>query len=178
MKYFQLLIEILTVYKNSRKTGRVECHNNDEFEYSMRLIKRFDLKYISYVKKSKDNKKIIYIYFSKNEKIVQKLYYYHHDPTASLVHDFRDLNEIIGKLYKYPTCCINIFINNQKEVIQDNDNAILLKTLHNSKSKIFNICMNRFSKYTPIFHLPHSFDCKKSIKIGKNNLRPQEIHGL
>ncbi|MBU1177445.1 hypothetical protein KKH96_03305 [Patescibacteria group bacterium] len=43
---------------------------------------------------------------------------------------------------------------------------ILANSSGNSFNKAVNICQNN----NPLFHLPHSFNCKKSISAGKENL--------
>jgi len=154
------LITILTVYKDKRDLGRIGCFCKSQLKQCVSFVEGLDLKY-------KVHDKYL-IYLSKKENLIKKAIQFHH--FSNKVKEPELGNIVLGKLYGYPDCCIKIFIENDKLTRQDNDLGILLKSFENSKSNIFPIYTNWFFTCKPVLHLPHSFDCQSSIKIGKQNL--------
>lgn len=75
----------------------------------------------------------------------------------------------LGELLGYPECCIDFFIENMEMQAKKN-NDFVLPILENSNGFRFPKEMNIAARYfdfniLPFF--PHSFNCKKSLKIGK-----------
>lgn len=75
----------------------------------------------------------------------------------------------LGELLGYPECCIDFFINNMEKQSKTN-NDFVLPILENSEGFRFPKELNIAARYfdfniLPFF--PHSFNCKKSLKIGR-----------
>jgi len=155
------IITILTVYKDKRDLGRISCFYKSRLEECLSLISELGLKHRIY-----DNH---LIYLSKKEDLIEKAIQLHHFSNG--VEKSKSGNTVLGKLYGYPDCCIRMFEGNTRLTKQNDDLGILLKSLENSKSNIFPIYTNWFFTCKPVLHLPHSFDCQDSVKIGKQNLK-------
>jgi len=79
----------------------------------------------------------------------------------------------VGELLGYPKCCIDFFMEN-KEKQQKIQNDYILPALNNSKGFNFSFYTNYVIRYfdiTLLSHFPHSFECKDSIRLAKNNLK-------
>jgi len=77
-----------------------------------------------------------------------------------------------GELLGYPKCCIEFFIANEEKQ-QKIQNDYVLPALNNSEGFKFKFYTNyaiRYFDITLLSHFPHSFHCKESINIAKNNL--------
>tara|TARA_Y100000310_G_scaffold144397_1_gene143684 strand:- start:1336 stop:2178 length:843 start_codon:yes stop_codon:yes gene_type:complete len=84
----------------------------------------------------------------------------------------------IGELLGYPKCCIDFFMEN-KEKQQKIQNDYILPALSNSEGFKFPFYTNHAIRYfdiTLLSYFPHSFDCKKSAEIAKNNLQCIKKH--
>jgi hypothetical protein len=84
----------------------------------------------------------------------------------------------VGELLGYPKCCIDFFIEN-KEKQQEIQNDYILPALNNSEGFKFPFYTNyaiRYFDITLLSHFPHSFNCKYSIEIAKNNLQCIKKH--
>jgi len=82
-------------------------------------------------------------------------------------------DKAIGKLLGYPECCVDFFIKN-KDKQQKLQNDYILPALNNSNGFEFPFYTNyaiRYFDITLLSHFPHSFHCKESIEIAKNNLQ-------
>ena len=87
-------------------------------------------------------------------------------------------DEAIGKVLGYPQCCIDFFMEN-KEKQQKIQNDYILPALNNSEGFEFPFYTNyaiRYFDITLLSHFPHSFNCKDSIEIAKNNLQCIKKH--
>lgn len=123
---------------------------------------------------------VINIYISSSSKLAKKAY------EAEIIGD----RELLGELLGYPKCCVKSFVDNFSK---NKDFTILTyKNTHNKPSFFCNNIFvfdsklgpgntkevfsknNLFFKKTKdlflINHVPCSFNCKKSIKIGKKTL--------
>tara|TARA_Y100000310_G_scaffold342824_1_gene447666 strand:+ start:1686 stop:2528 length:843 start_codon:yes stop_codon:yes gene_type:complete len=103
----------------------------------------------------------IYLSKDKNKAIFLKLLESKNDDKA------------VGELLDYPQCCIDFFMKN-KEKQQKIQNDYILPALNNSEEFKFPFYTNHAIRYfdvTLLSHFPHSFNCKESIEIAKNNLQ-------
>ena len=76
----------------------------------------------------------------------------------------------LGLLLGYPKCCCEFFEKNFNEKNAD----LTLKTLENSDGYEFTFYNNIAARHFDVSllsHFPHSFECKPSIEIAKNNLK-------
>src|SRR3989338_8895616 len=81
----------------------------------------------------------------------------------------------LGLLFGYPKCCCDFFEKNFGE----NKSDLTLKTLENSDGYEFPFYTNVAARHFDVSllnHFPHSFDCKPSIDIAKNNLKVIQKH--
>ena len=125
-------------------------------------------------------KPVIMIYYSSDKELCRKAW----------KAEKRGDRKTFGKLLGYPECCVDNFIENHK-------NDLTLISLRNVKTKPSFYCNNLFvfdsklrSFDLPIYynnfkifesqnvkdlflirHVPCSFDCKKSVNIGKSTLK-------
>tara|TARA_Y100000031_G_scaffold156445_1_gene211014 strand:+ start:1695 stop:2480 length:786 start_codon:yes stop_codon:yes gene_type:complete len=152
IKNIRSLITILSVYHDKRILGRLSFHQKSQFKIYRSFIKELGLK-----QKTHGH----FLFISQNEDIIKQAIKYHYKENKNIS---------LGRLYGYPKCCIKIFSDNQELAIGNNDLGILLKAFENSQSNIFSIYTNWFSRHKLILHLPHSFDCGPSVKIGRQNL--------
>jgi len=185
MKAIGPLISILSVKKDLRPIGRVECFSKDESDTAIEEIKKFSLCYGTVNRSGGIRSNVVktHIYFVKNENSRGKI-----DSLINLCqrenrnHEmFIDANRKIGQMYNYPECCINWFLDfltdwfdksmkDKTSFAEPSNDLMLLDILSNSKGNSFNKAVNCCQNDSPIIHLPHSFKCRKSIKIGKDNL--------
>ena len=168
------LITILSVYENKRNLGRVDSLDKNQLKLYSFFIKKLGLQQKTYpiigTKKEKTFGAKYLIYLSKKKDLIEKAVWYHHIYPRNKKIESENENIILGRLYGYPNCCIQVFLKNNKLTRENKDLEILLKVFKDSQSNIFPIYTNRFSPYKMILHLPHSFNCQASIKIGKQNL--------
>jgi len=109
------------------------------------------------------NNGLYHIYISKDKNKVTFL---------KLLEDKND-DKAIGELLGYPKCCIEFFMEN-KDNQQKLQNDYILPALNNSQGFEFPFYNNyavRYFDITLLSHFPHSFNCKDSIEIAKNNLQ-------
>ena len=157
------LLNILTVGENKRKLGRIENLINARF--FIEYCKKSNLKYYHHI-----SKKLRYLpfFFAKKESYIKRALRYH------CFDDYRgnitDSNIVLGHLYGYPDCCIKIFIDNIKLMNQDKNFQLRMKILKMSKNQLLPVYTNNFGVFTPIFHHVHSYRCRRSVEIGKENL--------
>ena len=100
------------------------------------------------------------VYVSKDKEMAEK---------AKLMEENNKHKEL-GLLLGYPECCCNFFVNNFDEKNTD----LTLKILQNSNGYEFPFYTNIAARHFDVSllsHFPHSFDCKPSIEIAKNNLK-------
>jgi len=181
----KLIINILSIKKDIRPIGRIECFSQKKIDFFVKKIKSFSL-YYKIVNESDDvrSKEVkAHIYFSKNKKNKKKinrlieLYRSENHNDEALIKTNREA----GRIYGYPDCCIDWFVdflidwfaeNKKKQIgfIEPSQDLINLKILANSSGNSFNKAVNICQNNNPLFHLPHSFNCKKSISAGKENL--------
>ena len=112
------------------------------------------------ISKNAAQKGYFFVYLSKNKEIVEK---------AKLMEEKNNHFEL-GLLLGYPKCCCEFFENNFNEKNID----LTLKTLENSNGFEFSFYTNIAARHFDVSllsHFPHSFDCKPSIEIAKNNLK-------
>lgn len=75
----------------------------------------------------------------------------------------------LGLILGYPKCCCEFFEKNFSEENSD----LTLKILNSSSGFEFPFCSNIAARHFDVSllsHFPHSFHCKPSIEIAKNNL--------
>lgn len=186
-----VLIALLTVKKNIRPVGRIECYSKKELDSFLEKIKDFSL-HCKIIDKSDDvkNKEVkMHIYFSKNKQNKEKIDKLVELDEKGSYNDetFAKMNKEMGKIYNYPDCCIDWFVDfllnwfseNKKskiKLIEPNYGSISLKVLSNSKGNSFNKAVNCCQNDSPLLHIPHSFKCRKSISIGKESLKILKEH--
>ena len=168
------LITILSVYKNCRTLGRVDCSNKSQLGICKFFIGKLGLKQktvsITSIEDKKNWRPKYLIYIAQKENVAGEAVRLHHFFGRNKNARQESTNIALGKLYGYPDCCIQYFLENNKFVLKNDDLGILFKTFENSGSSIFSIYTNRFSSHHSILHLPHSFKCKPSVEIGKQHL--------
>lgn len=168
------LLAILTVKDNLRKGGRLELPNKKRVIYYTNILNQMEIKSRVIPVKYKENKNkfvtSFLVYFAKNIGVMEKLIYLNHVCVNLKQDNFEKINTLIGTIYGYPDCCIKMFLNNQYSVMKNDDLEIMLNALRNSGANVFPVYTNRFSPYSPILHLPHSFKCRKSVILAKKNL--------
>ena len=101
-----------------------------------------------------------FVYLSKDKEIVEK---------AKLMEE-NNAHKELGSLLGYPECCCEFFEKN----FSDNITDLTLAILENSDGYEFPFYTNIAARHFDISllsHFPHSFECKPSIEIAKNNLR-------
>ena len=112
------------------------------------------------IPKNNAQKGHFFVYLSKSKEIAEK---------AKLMEEKNEHKEL-GLLFGYPKCCCEFFEKNFNE--QNTD--LTLKILENSKGYEFPFYNNIAARHFDVAllsHFPHSFECKLSIEIAKNNLR-------
>ena len=100
-----------------------------------------------------------FVYLSKDKKIAQE----------AKIAEADSNHTRLGLLLGYPECCCNFFASN----FNDESSDLTLKILQNSYGFEFQFYNNVAARHFDIAllnHFPHSFDCKPSIEIAKNNL--------
>ena len=101
-----------------------------------------------------------FVYLSKNKDIAEK----------SKLTEEKDKYFEFGLLLGYPKCCCEFFEKN----FDENNTDLTLKTLENSngyKFQFYNNIAARHFDVSLLSHFPHSFECKPSLEIAKNNLK-------
>ena len=105
------------------------------------------------------------VYLSKNKDIAEKT------KLAEQNNNHKELGLLLG----YPKCCCEFFEKN----FDGSNSDLTLKTLENSDGCEFpfynNIAARHFD-VSLLSHFPHSFLCKPSIDIAKNNLKVIQKH--
>lgn len=101
-----------------------------------------------------------FVYLSKDMETAEK---------AKLEEEKNNHKEL-GLLFGYPKCCCKFFEKNFNE----NNMDLTLKTLENSNGYAFSFYNNIAARHFDVSllsHFPHSFQCKPSIELAKNNLK-------
>jgi len=180
------LITILAIKEDIKPIGRIDCFLEKDLDFYIEKMRNFSLYYkiVSKSENVKSEKVKKHIYFSKykknKEKINRLIKLYKGGNYNN--ETFAKANKEMGKIYGYPNCCINWFIDflsnwfieNEKskiKLIEPSHSLIILKILSNSKVNLFDKVVNCCQNDNPISHLPHSFKCRKSINIGRENLK-------
>ena len=118
------------------------------------------------VDKNSKQKGYLFVYLSKSKGTSEK---------AKLMEENNNHKEL-GLLLGYPKCCCEFF---EKNFDEKKNTDLTLKTLENSDGYEFpfynNIAARHFD-VSLLSHFPHSFECKPSIEIAKNNLRIIKKH--
>ena len=112
------------------------------------------------IPKNDARKGYLFIYLSKNKETAEK---------AKLAEEDNNHKEL-GLLLGYPKCCCEFFEKNFNEKNTD----LTLKALENSDGYEFEFYNNIAARHFDVSllsHFPHSFECKPSIEIAKNNLK-------
>ncbi|MBZ9572756.1 DUF483 domain-containing protein [Patescibacteria group bacterium] len=106
------------------------------------------------------------LYFSKSKKIVEKAIEFSHSESS----DSTKNNRRLGKLYGYPKCCIDFFINldNNLKSKEKREFNYLEKAAANSSLNKFPFLTNRFTLNPFVFHVPCSFNCETTIRLAEN----------
>ena len=105
-----------------------------------------------------------FVYVSKSRDLAEKA------KTAEEKNRHFELGTILG----YPKCCCDFFEKNFNESNTD----LTLKTLKYSSGLEFPFYSNIAARHfdvSLISHFPHSFECKPSIEVAKNNLKTIKI---
>ena len=164
-------IQIASVAKKIREYGRFETSKTNELIPFLNLIKGFNLNY----KIFKSNSKAFFVYFSKKHNNFDKLIDLHHKNKNKNLKEFSRTNTTLGKMYGYPSCCINFFSENGRNIINQNDFPLIKETIKNTvkekQNNFLPLYTNIFSVNSLIFHIPHSFYCNHSINLAKNQLQ-------
>jgi len=87
----------------------------------------------------------------------------------------KESHKELGLILGYPKCCCEFFEKNFSEKSTD----LTLKSLENSDGYEFPFYTNVAARHFDVAllsHFQHSFDCKPSIEIAKNNLKTINMH--
>lgn len=117
------------------------------------------------ISKNSARKGYFFIYLSKNKETAEK---------AKLIEESNKHKEL-GLLLGYPECCCEFFEKN----FNGQNTDLTLKILENSDGYEFPFYSNVAARHFDVAllsHFPHSFECKPSIEIAKNNLKTIEKH--
>ena len=112
------------------------------------------------IPKNSAQKGHFFVYLSKSNEIAEK---------AKSMEEKNNHLEL-GLLLGYPKCCCEFFEKNFDEKNTD----LTLKILKNSDGYEFPFYTNIAARHFDVAllsHFPHSFECKESINIAKNNLK-------
>lgn len=112
------------------------------------------------IPKNAAEKGYFFVYLSKNKETAEK---------AKLMEEKNNHVEF-GLLLGYPKCCCEFFKKNFNERNAD----LTLKSLENSigfEFSFYNNIAARHFDVSLLSHFPHSFECKESISMAKNNLK-------
>lgn len=112
------------------------------------------------IPKNGAQKGYFFVYLSESKETAEK---------AKLMESSNNHKEL-GLLLGYPACCCEFFEKNFNEKSTD----LTLKTLENSNGCEFEFYNNIAARHFDVAllsHFPHSFECKPSIEIAKNNLK-------
>ena len=112
------------------------------------------------IPKNSEQKGYFFVYLSKSKETAEK---------AKLMEGKNNHLEL-GLLLGYPNCCCEFFENHFNEKNTD----LTLRVLENSNGFEFPFYTNIAARHFDVAllsHFPHSFECKPSIEIAKNNLR-------
>ena len=112
------------------------------------------------IPKNSAEKGYLFIYLSKNKATAEKA------KTAEENNNHKELGLLLG----YPECCCEFFEKNFSEKNTD----LTLKVLESSDGYEFPFYSNIAARHFDVAllsHFPHSFECKPSIEIAKNNLK-------
>jgi|SRR3989338_2270851 len=115
--------------------------------------------------KSSWRKGYFFVYLSKNKETAEKA------KSAEGENNHIEFGLLLG----YPKCCCEFFEENFDEKNTD----LTLKILENSNGNEFTFCNNIAARHFDVAllsHFPHSFECKPSIEIAKNNLKTIQKH--
>ncbi len=106
-----------------------------------------------------------FVYVSKNRDLAEK----------AKIAEGKNNHFEFGLILGYPKCCCDFFEKN----FDENNTDLTLKTLKYSTGVEFpfhtNIAARHFD-VSLLSHFPHSFNCKPSIEMAKNNLKVIEKH--
>lgn len=175
-------LDVLYVIKGNKIVSRISIGENNANKIKLFLekyrIKTYlsDFKILNQIDKNREfsDKGIkvskdadvpgkFFMYISKSEKLAKR--------AKEL--EAEDRHKELGLLLGYPECCCRFFEKNFKtESKKKNDYT--LATLRNSNSFKFPFYTNiaiRHMDIALLSHFPCSFQCKKSIKIAKDNLK-------
>ena len=117
------------------------------------------------IPKNAAQKGYFFVYLSKSKETAKK---------AKLMEGKNNHLEL-GLLLGYPKCCCEFFEKNFNEKNTD----LTLRTLENSNGYEFSFYNNIAARHFDVAllsHFPHSFECKPSINIAKNNLKIIQKH--
>lgn len=81
----------------------------------------------------------------------------------------------LGMLLGYPKCCCDFFEKNFNEANTDLT-LMTLKYSHGFEFPFYSNIAARHFDVSLLSHFPHSFECKPSVEIAKNNLKIIEKH--
>jgi len=112
------------------------------------------------IQKNAPKKGHFLVYLSKDKKIAQE---------AKIMEENNNPKEL-GLLLGYPECCCDFFVGN----FNGKNTDLTLKILENSNGYEFPFYTNIAARHFDVAllsHFPHSFECKPSIEIAKNNLK-------
>lgn len=119
------------------------------------------------IKISKDSaeKGYFFVYASKSKDLVEK---------AKLMEE-KSSHKELGLILGYPKCCCGFFEKN----FNGKNTDLTLNVLENSNGYEFPFYTNIAARHFDIAllsHFPHSFECKPSVEIAKNNLKIIQKH--
>ena len=117
------------------------------------------------IPKNSAQKGYFFVYLSKNKETAEK----------AKIAEGKNNHLEFGLILGYPKCCCEFFENH----FDGKNTDLTLKALENSKGyefPFYNNIATRHFDVSLLSHFPHSFDCKPSIEIAKNNLKIIQTH--
>lgn len=159
VKGWRPFIEIMTVFEDLRKLGRVENSSAEELEISKKVAENLGLKTKVFKQKvSGLEKELFFLLVSKKADILESAEEFHFGDENN------DVNMKLGNLYGYPECCIRHFNENIDLMIQEKDLELKLKTIKKDGSGKYSFLMNNFNKSGFVFHHTCSYSCKETFR--------------
>ena len=87
--------------------------------------------------------------------------------------EFKNDHRSLGLLLGYPSCCVDFFVKNEPERSKKDSDYVVcsLKNSKNVRHPYFKNLCKRHVDIVLLSHFPCSFDCEKSVEIGKRRMR-------
>jgi hypothetical protein len=160
--------DLIAVKHGLKKTTRIQCNNEAEYERIMKDFRKHSLKTVISDKKLFGNHNI---YISAKKAWAEKAKEV--DPSYKIIAENYSFNDALpwvreySELLSYPECCVSEYIENTLA----NRGIPDIKAFCKIPEKIdfrMNNCLNGFSNFYLSFHFPCSWSCRATLKYQSN----------